>query len=298
MLSHDAYMDFLKYIDLMVANNGPDEEDYFTLADWAFRIKRAGGLTEARFKEVFPKVLWAPGGMSLFNRICTGGRVVGTYDIMHEIHTGYVDPLLTLLEYNWDKFIQSQICAVAVRHRPLELTETLDKFGFVPTVLDVACGSGMGAEACKRSGTLFNYLGMDSDEEAITFCEKQWRNTPGIKFCQGDIRHANPNKLGKFNLVWCSGLFDYFSTDRVFINAARKLLSLSSREVVIGNMGPANLGIPMMELLGWKLHYRTKHQLAEIATQMAGNFDESSDFTNFEITTDPTGVQHYLHLYK
>lgn len=301
VLSYETYLGFKAYVDRLTDQDGPVEQDYFSLTEWLFRLNREGTVKED-VKKIFPKILWEPDpstGRSLFNRIFNARRVVGTYDIMEDLYTQHINPLLTPLEQRWDKFIQSQVSAVAVRDRAEKLHSILSSSAMETSMLDVACGSGMGADIASQfqvSQTRCRYVGADIDAGAIKFCEDQYCFLPNICFTKLSIQQLLPSHLGTFDLVWCAGLFDYFFSDLAFINAARRLLRMAHGQVVIGNMGPANLSIPMMNLLGWTLCYRSKQDLQELALRLRGSWENA--FKTFAITSDPTGIQHYLHFYK
>ena len=297
MLSADTHLLFKSYLDEEL-ENGPYEQDYLKLTEWMFRVNRENANKED-VKILFPKSLWVKDygeTQSLFNRIFNAGRVVGNYAIMQDLYTGYVNEKLSEHDQRWDTYIQSQISSVAVRHRVHELRESLQRFD-PHSVLDVACGSGIGAYIC--AGYLarcISYVGVDSDKNAVKYCVEQYQYRSSLlRFYQRNLRELNPETSGTFDLVWCSGLFDYFSSDIVFMRAAKILLEMSNATVVIGNMGPANMTVPMMNLLGWKLNYRTKNHLKQLAQDIQKKY---GTFKTYEVTSDPTGIQHYLYLYK
>lgn len=294
MLSSDTFLLFKSYIEDEL-EKGPYEEDYLKLTEWMFRVNREDANKED-VKILFPKSLWEGSKEipSLFNRIFNAGRVVGNYAIMQDLYTGYVNAELSEHDQRWDTYIQSQISSVAVRHRVAELSSVLKSNNY-RSMLDVACGSGICAEVCTGVNPDSYYSGIDSDQKAIEYCQKEHAKRPGQYFTKMNLKQLTSSKDGTFDLVWCSGLFDYFSSDIVFMRAAKILLEMSRDTVVIGNMGPANMTVPMMNLLGWKLCYRTKDHLKQLAQGMQKKY---GTFKTFEVTSDPTGIQHYLHLRK
>lgn len=299
-MHNETLAKFKAYILKLTHQEGPLEVDYFPLTEWLFRVN-AEGITKEHFREVFPPVFWSTNKQprSLLNRAYIAGRVVGSYDIMQDLYSNYVNPHLSTLEKRWDIYIQSQASVVAVRHRLQELQHTLQEING-ERILDVACGSGVGVPVIQHLSSPFHYryTGVDSDPAAIQFCEKTYEDVPWCKFLKTTILDLTPKKanLGTFDLVWCSGLFDYFFTDLAFVNGVKRLLKMSRQRVVIGNMGPANPNIPLMNVCGWHLAYRSRQELAEIALRIYE--DDPKSFSEFQITSDPTGIQHYLHFQK
>ena len=294
MLSADIHLLFKSYLDSL--EDGPYEEDYLKLTYWMFRANQEqGDRTDVPY--LFPKSLWDKdyvGQKSLFHRIFNAGRVVGNYAIMRDLYSGKVEEGLSYHDTQWDTYIQSQISSLAVRQRKEELYNTLLQTN-AESFLDIACGSGIGAEVMQKyHRRIIRYVGVDADQEAVDYCKKT-HSGPSNQFLKQDIRKLSPKHHGTFDVVWCSGLFDYFSSDLVFMKAAKTLLDMSKGVVVIGNMGPANMTIPMMSLLGWNLRYRSKHNLAQLAMVVRSKY---KNFLDYRITSDPTGIQHYLYLYK
>lgn len=294
MLSPDTFLLFKSYLDTL--KNGPYEEDYFKVTEWMFRANREGASNKV-VPLLFQSSLWDknyPGPKSLFHRIANAGRVVGNYAIMQDLYTGYVNAELSEHDQRWDQYIQSQISSLAVRHRVAELRSVLEG-KYYHSILDVACGSGICADVVgTHKYRVERYLGIDTDIKAIKYCQEQFDGREK-SFSTLSLKQLTSANLGTFDLVWCSGLFDYFSSDIVFMRAARILLEMSRDTVVIGNMGPANMTVPMMNLLGWKLCYRTKDHLKQLAQGMKKKY---GTFKTFEVTSDPTGIQHYLYLHK
>lgn len=292
MINHKLFLEFRDYVAFNL-KEGPQEKDYLDLTKWIFRVHAEGGLIPEQLAAIFPSILWENTVInpSLFNRIFNAGKIAGTWDIMDEIYSNVIRRM-SPLEQRWDRYIQSQVSALAVRHRPIELSRLLQaEGGETCSVLDVACGSGMAAKVVQDRLTNTRYCGIDTDHEAITTCLKRYPD-PAFAFIRQGLTYNLKEVTGLFDIVWCSGLFDYFS-DPLFIRAAKSLIRTANKHIMIGNMGPSSPTIPMMDMLGWKLCYRTKpqlHQLAEKLIRSCGRTMASL------ITSDPTGTQHYLHL--
>lgn len=285
---------FLKnYVDQLNKKGGPKEEDYFELDKWT-RLAWEYKPTREEVVEIFGPEVTDPKAPSLFSKILNMPRGYnGSFDIMESIYQDVIDPVLTPVQFRWDAFILSQISCLAVRHRAdvvkgLSLEYADEHLSF----LDVACGSGMAYLTLRntRPKNLLTYKGIDQESEAIKFCTKKFRSED---FEALPFLGVTQDKLGLSDVVWCSGLFDYIAGDAAFRGAARRLVAVAKKTVIIGNMGPYNPSRPMMELLGWRLIYRTRDKLAELGLKMQNS---GSGVKHFEIRTDPTGIQHYLHL--
>lgn len=302
-MTYKTFLIFSGYIHSLNQNNGPIEKDYLAL-NQEFGFMHQEGITKEDMQRAFPEEVWKlqdcyfkigklwEGPNSLFSRIFNAGKIVGTFDIMEDIYLGTVNPALSPLQQNWDKFIQSQVAATAVRHRKEEFLSLLSNFRRA-NILDVACGSGIASQWLYESIYTGDYAGVDSDINAIKFC-RNMRTFPCTQYHHIRLNEMSPELFGDHDIVWCSGLFDYFSNDFAFKRGCHKLLNLSRNQVIIGNIGPANPSIPAMEALGWTLTYRSKAHLERLAEKVITHHPGSS----YMISSDPTGVQHYLHLYK
>jgi hypothetical protein len=145
-----------------------------------------------------------------------------------------------------------------------------------------------------RNSRGFDYLGVDQDPNALEYARK---NTAAgeDQFKQCSIMGLTPKEIGTYDKVWCSGLFDYIKGRGSFLGAARRLVRLADKEAIIGNMGPYNPSRPSMELLGWKLEYRTRAELAYMGEEIQ---KKEPEVKRTYVKTDPTGIQHYLYIDK
>ncbi len=93
---------------------------------------------------------------------------------------------------------------------------------------------------------------------------------------------------GKYDVVYCAGLFDYLS-DRMIVSVTRYLNNLVAKGgvLVVCNYTNQNPFAQFMGLvLDWELIYRSENQLEELMQKAVGE-------GNFQLTTDKHGVEAY-----
>lgn len=275
---------------------GPGEADYYNIDGW-IRVAKSYGPSPQEVEEIYGnEVLTPEKPTSLLNRIFYRPRgFAGSYDIMEDIYQDHINPTITQLQMTWDAYILSQISSVAVKHR-LEVLKQIgvDSRNEDLRFLDVACGSGIAHPIlinARRSSGL-DYVGVDQDPGAIEYCQKYVAERDD-QFKQYSLIGITKKELGTFDVVWCAGLFDYIKQRSGFIAAARRLVRLADKYAVIGNMGPYNPSRASMELLNWKLEYRTRAELDYLGSEIKR---KESKVKRTYVKTDPTGIQHYLYL--
>jgi len=294
------YFQYLKnFIEKINADGGPREEHYYLLDRWIRQAYDFGPIREEVF-EIFGKDLLDRDIPSLLSRIYNAPRgYYGAFDIMEDIYNQEINvDKLNRIQIHWDMFILSQISCTAVRHR-LEVLRGILQDSYYKmhkeketiSFLDVACGPGVAFEIFKAHAQVI-YTGIDKDTSAIAYCRIKYQiNGPTFQKC--DMLGIKPERIGLHDIVWCAGLFDYIKGSGAFIGVARRLVKVAKETVIIGNMGPYSPSRPFMELLGWKLEYRTAVELMTLGSKLHKELDE---IITVDVKTDPTGIQHYLHL--
>lgn len=198
----------------------------------------------------------------------------------------------------WDRFFQQQAACRAVRNRAAYLTAVLERAaarrgGKTLRVLDLACGSArhLGPWLHQHGGRPFEILCVDSDPEGLERAAEVCRPAgPRVRLLQADVLRMCP--ASEHDVVWSSGLFDYFS-DATFVRLARRLLGalVPGGELVIGNFGLCNPTRAYMELVGdWRLRHRGEDHLLRLGAA-AGAAPE-----RLRVGRDRTGVNLFLHL--
>ena len=134
----------------------------------------------------------------------------------------------------------------------------------------------------------------DSDLEAFEHSKQSCYKLQHFHFTQGNIvRILLKNDLPKFDLIYSSGLFDYFDLNSS-IRLVQKLWKnvLPGGSLIITNANPSSPSKFWMEYaLDWYLIYKTKKDMTEIANSI-------EDIQSFSLEIDPYAVYQYLTLTK
>lgn len=195
----------------------------------------------------------------------------------------------------FDQFIQVTEPVEALRFRAFLLQDILRRQDHINksdnpiSVLDMACGSGRALrEAETTIASLnheINYLGVDSLQAAVDFAAAL---NPGYVFEKGNALRYRDNC--QYDIIWSAGLFDYLS-DRLFVGLCKKWLKKlkPGGQLVVGNFSTRNSMRAYMDLVGWKLEYRTVKQLQYLG-EMIGD--------DYHVESDSHGINLYLIVKK
>lgn len=215
----------------------------------------------------------------------------GDFQLIDRLYTHYTGDGKHIAR--WDAFAQAQPAAVAVRNRKTYFMDLLTN-GMPGRVLNVASGPARDVfefyEKWPQAPITVDCL--EYDAHAIAYAKSLLNGNERVLFRQQNILTWKAE--GAYQLVWSSGLFDYF-TDAVFVRVLRKLLSCvePGGELVIGNFSDENPNRAFMEAgMQWYLHHRSPFQLTDLARQ-AG----AADWTPV-VRNEPAGVNLFLHLTK
>ena len=198
----------------------------------------------------------------------------------------------------WDAFVQSVPSSQAVRNRGAYLLRTLQSMferhvGSAPLRL-LSLGSG----PCRDIEHALDGLGLhgkgpivtciDMDQHAIAKGQlvlSQYKET--VTFRHADVlrlKHEEP-----VDLIWASGLFDYFS-NRAFKLVLRRLLAMLAPggQVVVGNFSEQCGGLGPMSFVNWNLTLRSGADLCKLA--------EDAGAADIAVDAEPTGLNLFLHV--
>ena len=174
-------------------------------------------------------------------------------------------------------------------------------------VLNVGCGPAVEVQRFIEDNPLSNQTSfelMDFNEHTIKFLQQKFQdkiqnsgNKPILKFVNKSIddllKEAHKityNSPGVYDLVYCAGLFDYFSD-----HICKRLTALfyswvrPGGSVVVTNVDPSNPNRYQMEhILEWNLVYRDKQDMVKLVPSGAQN----------KTMKDKTGINVFLYLKK
>lgn len=200
------------------------------------------------------------------------------------------EPLNPWVFSRWDSFIASRPETLAIQSRK-DYVSSMAQFCAekgMTSWLDVACGLGeFTKQVCMEQGDrIQNILGVDNDGMSIDIAQR--RNAAGlVSYTQMNVLKQLP--IGEFEAIYCTGLFDYL-TDAQFVKLGKRFLTLKPRCVMIGNIQQGEATKALMDCLGWELFDRTRFDLISLGQQIVPG-------QQVEVTTDRTGMQHFLRLH-
>ena len=219
----------------------------------------------------------------------------GDFSIINNIYQLYVnpDPKYT----NWDRFFQEQAGAHAVRNRKkffLQCCRSLEESDRKEVnVLILGCGPATDVNEYlaenPESRIIFDLI--DYDQTAIDFARSQNEKYNGqIKYFRINVLRYKPYKW--YDLIWSSGLFDYFK-DKHFIyllNKYHKHLA-DGGEYIIGNFSHVNPTKKLMEVLSdWYLNHRSRFDLIRVAMEVEAEEDK------IRVDSEELGVNLFLRI--
>ncbi|HUG90109.1 MAG TPA: class I SAM-dependent methyltransferase [Planctomycetaceae bacterium] len=162
--------------------------------------------------------------------------------------------------------------AEGVRARRGFMAELIDRLAESvphPHVLSIASGHLREANlaAAVRRRRLGRLVALDADAESLREVASCY-GPYGVETCHADFRKllAGRSGLGRFDLVYSTGLFDYLhhAAGRRLVTAMFNLLSPGGR-LVVANFLPDIRDIGYMEaFMDWNLVYRTRHEMIEL----------------------------------
>lgn len=214
----------------------------------------------------------------------------GDFQTIDRIYTHHTSDKAVI----WDNYIQSSSACKAVRNRKEYFKENVVQNLQTGSLLNIASGPGRDLfELFNENPTLkINCTCVEMDMQAIEYAQELNKDyLPYIEFIQKNIFRFQTDK--KFNLIWSSGLFDYFD-DKAFVLLLKRFKGWLKKdgEIIIGNFNENyNPTRTLMEFFGeWYLNHRTEEQLRSLA-KIAG-FSVENTYVGHE----PENVNLFLHL--
>lgn len=188
----------------------------------------------------------------------------------------------------------------SVRERREILARTIDRVAAERPgceMLAVACGHlrEVGISGALEEGRVARFLATDQDIESLAVVADQSRIWPAVACRQHSVRDfiSAREDLGRFDLVYAAGLYDYLD-DRIAARLTRRLFALlkPGGRLVVANFLPGLQEQGYMEaFMDWWLIYRTESSIRAFAGEISENDIRSSRY--FE---DETACVGYLEL--
>jgi extracellular factor (EF) 3-hydroxypalmitic acid methyl ester biosynthesis protein len=165
------------------------------------------------------------------------------------------------------EYTSSVTASQAVRARKELLTREIDSvLHRVPAarVLSVACGHLRELSSIKPNGNpLFSeFIAFDQDAISLKTVEQQWSRL-GVRPVLGGVKHLFTNDIGRFDLIYAAGLYDYLPTSTAKTLTARLFALLKPRGILlIANFLPDIWESGYMEAaMDWWLLQRTLSEI-------------------------------------
>jgi SAM-dependent methyltransferase len=166
--------------------------------------------------------------------------------------------------------------SIGGRERLQILTKYVDDTAFAKPheaeVLSIACGNLREAatSAGLFTGCLKRWVALDQDPQSVEVVAKDYAGT-AVEAADGSVRTVllRGDKLGSFDLVYASGLYDYLA-DKVAVKLAKKCLSLlkPGGKFMFANFAKDIVVDGYMELfMNWELLLRNSDDIAAIIQQ-------------------------------
>ncbi len=143
-----------------------------------------------------------------------------------------------------------------------------------PRILSVACGHLREAHISEalQNNKIKEFVAMDYDKKSLEVVDEQFSQF-NVKTVSGSVRELLTKKfkdLGRFDLLYVSGLYDYLS-QRVAIRLTMRLFEMlnSGGRILVSNFLPGVKDIGFMEtFMDWRLIFRDEAQLNAIVADI------------------------------
>lgn len=185
----------------------------------------------------------------------------------------------------------------AVQYRRQILAETIDRVAAgasKPRVLALACGHLREGHICTslQEGRVGEFYALDHDPRSLAVVEREFGHL-GAKCVHQSVLDLGFNPLGKFDLIYSAGLYDYLWQGAAkMLNAYSFEMLNSGGKLLVANVMPGSPDIGYMEaIMDWWLIYRTAEELDATA-----NLIPADQIAGRRVFTDPTQCVAFLEL--
>jgi hypothetical protein len=198
--------------------------------------------------------------------------------------------------------IQAGAPARSVRHRRMLLADAIDEAAVATPgaeILSVACGHLREAEwsLALAGNSISRFIAADQDRASLDRMEADYgERFPVIAptpISVRDILGGKTRTLGRFNLVYAAGLYDYLP-DAIAKALTRRLFGLlhPGGRLLLGNFSTGIAETAFMEaIMDWPLLWRTQAEIAAFASSIP-----AADIASQTVWPDATGTCWYLDI--
>lgn len=294
----------------LAAKFGPKPEEYalFYRACVAFSAgRRSGEINNDMHRELMEDMGIAGTRESLMGHVYHKPYgYAGDFEIIDKLYTQHESDHPEVKR--WDRCVQSLPSSRSVRNRGPYFASVLSEYVAGRSGSDPLHVTSLGAGPCRdvlhgftricqdrhltNGHTPLRATLVDMDERALAHGEKVLASHAGsCRFVRADVLRYRPEE--SVDLIWSSGLFDYF-TDRLFTQVLRRLLTVVSPggAIVIGNFSDRFSGNGPMCFGDWNLVVRSPDKLRELAAAAGAMADQ------VRIEAEPEGLNLFLHIQR
>lgn len=185
------------------------------------------------------------------------------------------------------EYTTSAPASCAVRERRDIIARMIDEISDAvssPHILSVACGHLSEANHANavRNKCVGRYIAFDQDLRSLRVVEERFGEHDNIECVNGTVKELikKQTELGKFDLAYALGLFDYLPQPvaKRMTNVMFGMLRPGGR-ILIGNFLPGIKDVGYMEsYMGWELIYRNTGEMEELGADIEDNISEKRVF--------------------
>lgn len=238
----------------------------------------------------------------------------GDYEMMNMIHRNQPEGR-SIYEKLIHFLLISQWPAISVRNRVAHLEENIlnetarvARVGNIARILNIGCGPAWEVQSFLRTTALSDHADftlIDFNKETLAHAERKladakllFSRRTSIRVQQISVfdllRRTQKNKKngGKFDLIYCAGLFDYLApeTCRALINFGYESLSPGGL-MLIANMDDSKPFRNFIEAtMDWHLIYRNSREILSLVPELC--------LASTRVIAEPATVNLFLHTRK
>ncbi len=189
---------------------------------------------------------------------------------------------------SWDRMFHATAGSRAVRNRAMVFDSLVNSRAPV-SAASLACGPALDVAAALPGSSIRRLTLLDNDPNALRRARVNLPETDAeVSFEHRNVIRWRPTET--FDLIWCSGLFDYLADKTaVFLLQRLRAALAPGGALVIGNFAPGHASRAYMESVGeWLLIHRTDRDLLSLALAAGARADQTC------VMSEPTGVNLFL----
>ena len=222
-------------------------------------------------------------------------------DLIYAPEEQWPEPIATPLGLDIYRYTSSAPAAAGVRARRSFIADLIDQTTSERPgcdILAIAAGHLREAELTMafRRGRVGRFVALDSDPLSLQEVDRAYGRF-GVKSVPSpfSVLITNRMQIGKFDLIYSTGLFDYLNanTGRRLVTTMFDMLKPGG-QLVVANFLPGIRDIGFMEtFMDWKLIYRTRQNMVDLTMEI-----EESELRDLSLFTEENQNIIFLRVTK